>query len=37
LSSIFITFGLHLHPVMREDLHPEAEAPCNNQCHTKNI
>jgi hypothetical protein len=36
-SSILITFGLHLHPVMREDLHPEDEAPCNNPCHTKNI
>jgi hypothetical protein len=22
---------------MREDLHPEAEAPYNNPCHTENI
>jgi hypothetical protein len=35
--SIIVTFGLHLHPAMREDLHPEAEASCNNPCHTENI
>jgi hypothetical protein len=22
---------------MREDLHPKAETPCNNSCHTENI
>jgi hypothetical protein len=36
-----MTFELHLHIVyvfvMREDLHPEAEAPCNNPFHTENI
>jgi hypothetical protein len=36
-SSILITFGPHLYLVIREKLHPEAEAPCNNPCHTENI
>jgi hypothetical protein len=35
--SILITFGLYFHPVTRENLHPEAEAPYNNLCHTRNI
>jgi hypothetical protein len=36
-SSISITFGPHLHLVIRDKLHPKAEAPCNNTCHTENI
>jgi hypothetical protein len=37
-SSTLITFGPHLHLVIREKLRPNAEAPsCNIPCQTENI